>query len=116
MCIGITHVYSVMPCMLFYISFYINACVVKQYDHTHLCTIYVVFRQDTSGRTAVHAACMGGSPQCLKLLLDYGGNTRIRSLLGELPEDVVDRLKEGSSTLLALLQGSKLHARTQCIK
>lgn len=56
----------------------------------------------------MHAACMGGSLQCLKLLLDYGGNTNIRSLLGELPEDVVDRQKDGFDNLLAVLQGSKL--------
>lgn len=62
------------------------------------------------GQTAVHAACMGGSLQCLKLLLDYGGNTNIRSLLGELPEDVADRLKDSTGTLLALLQGSMLKA------
>lgn len=56
----------------------------------------------------MHAACMGGSLQCLKLLLDYGGNTNIRSLLGELPEDVVDRQKDGFDNLLEVLQGSKL--------
>ena len=70
----------------------------------------MICRQDTLGQTPVHAACMGGSFQCLKLLLHYGGYPNIRSLLGEVPKDVAGRLKD-STILTLLLEGMQKHCR-----